>query len=233
MLFVLLFLCTKLFGFDLTDREQALVSHVRESIEKAQKGESKLDDKILKIEGMSSAKNRHLLNRLCSWPNTRYLEIGCWKGSTWISALYKNEAAVSSAIAIDNWAEFDGPQEAFEKNCRKFLGSFPYRFYSIDCFDFDLSHFTHPVNLYFYDGNHSALSQELAFTYFDPILDDLFIAVVDDWNWDEVQRGTRAAFQKLNYQILFQTALPAKKEGADRLNWWNGLYVAVIRKDIH
>ncbi len=69
----------------------------------------------------------------------------------------------------------------------------------------------------------------MAFTYFDPILDDLFIAVVDDWNWDDVKTGTRLAFEKLDYHVLYEVELPASANG-DTLNWWNGLYVAVISR---
>lgn len=43
---------------------------------------------------MSSPKVRHLLNNLCSLPSTSYLEIGTWKGSTWISALFQNQKSV-------------------------------------------------------------------------------------------------------------------------------------------
>jgi hypothetical protein len=219
----------------LTDREKHLISHVKASIENAQKGISKLNRSILKIKGMSSLKTRHLLNNLCSLPDTNYLEIGCWKGSTWISSLYGNKGTIKDAVAIDNWSEelgarFQSPKEAFSQNCSQFLGAFPYRTYSSDCFSVDLkSVFHNPVNIYLYDGDHTALSQEKAFTYYNDVLDDSFIAMVDDWNWQEVKDGTRAAFEKLNYQVLYETALPAKFSG-DKKNWWNGFYIAVIRK---
>jgi len=52
---------------------------------------------------------------------------------------------------------------------------------------------------------------------------------VDDWNWVRVRKGTFAAFRKLGYQILFERALPGERPLDDE-NWWNGLYVAVIRR---
>jgi len=60
-------------------------------------------------------------------------------------------------------------------------------------------------------------------------LDDTFISIIDDWNWKGVQTGTKQAFKKLGYEILFEKILPANFN-QDRQNWWNGLYVAVIRK---
>jgi hypothetical protein len=228
-----LFVCFSAFSQEalLTEREKELISHVQISLQNGEKEISKLTKKALKIPGMSSAKVRHFLNNLCSLPRANYLEIGCWKGSTWIAALFENESQISSAVAIDNWSEFGGPQHSFQKNCSKFLPDFGYRCFSGNCFEMDLrSIFSQPVNIYFYDGNHSALSQELAFTYYNDILDDAFIAVIDDWNWAEVQLGTRNAFEKLHYEVLFERALPAKPEGGDKKQWWNGLYVAVIRR---
>lgn len=86
-----------------------LIRHVEKSIILASLGISKLNIDIYYIEGMSSPKNRRLLNLLCERPNTNYLEIGMWRGSTLISALYNNEKTVNKAVAIDNFSEFDQP----------------------------------------------------------------------------------------------------------------------------
>jgi hypothetical protein len=207
-----------------------LIEHLKSSIAMSYIGSSKLPQEVLSIQGMSSSKVRHFLNNLCSLPGTNYLEIGVWRGSTWISALYGNQKSINKAIAIDNWSEFGGPYSEFVQNCRRFLPNTQYEFYSADCFAIEKSKiFKEPVNIYFYDGEHSAISQELAFTFYDDRLDDVFIAVVDDWNFPSVPQGTREAFEKLNYEILFEAVLPASHNG-DLQNWWNGLYVAVIRK---
>ncbi len=55
------------------------------------------------------------------------------------------------------------------------------------------------------------------------------IQQADDWNFGSVPIGTRAAFEKLNYKVLYEIVLPANHNG-DTANWWNGLYVAVISK---
>lgn len=216
----------------LTQREIQLIEHVIKSIRNAEHHLSKLNNQILLLEGMSSPKVRHFLNNLCSLPNTHYLEIGCWKGSTFISSLFNNQENISSAIAIDNWEEFGGPKQQFLNNCSDFLSKNTYTFYEVDCFKINpLTLCKEPVNIYFYDGNHSRKSQELAFTYYNDIFDDVFIAVVDDWNWpmNDVRIGTKTAFQKLGYTVLFEKAMPARWN-IDTENWWNGLYIAVIRK---
>ena len=86
----------------LTDSELLLIQKVEYSISNAERGISSLASEILKLEGMSSPKVRHLLNNLCALPGARYLEIGSYKGSTWISALYNNSSTLISSTSIDN-----------------------------------------------------------------------------------------------------------------------------------
>lgn len=204
-----------------------LIDHVRASIAAAERRESNLPDAVLEIDGMSSPKVRHFLNNLCSFPTCRYLEIGSWKGSTLVSALYGN--SVEHAVAIDNFSEFGGPRDEFGDNCSRHIPSSGHMFFDADCFGIDKRLLHGPFNTYFYDGPHSFDGQMRAFTHFDDLLSDPFIAVVDDWNLKRVKQGTRAAFEQLGYNPLFEAELPAKKNG-DRRRWWNGLYVAVVAK---
>jgi hypothetical protein len=214
----------------LTTREQLLISHVQTSITRAENLQSKLSSEVLDLTGMSSPKVRHFLNNLCSIPDVHYLEIGCWQGSTFVASMYENYGTVSTAVAIDNWSEFGGPKQEFLHNCNKFLPRNYYSFYEKDCFAIDVKSICPgAINVYFYDGAHTQIDQEQAFTYYNSVLDDLFVAVVDDWNHPPVPLGTREAFRKLGYQVLFEAELPSRGN-KDIEYWWNGLYVAVIRK---
>lgn len=209
------------------DNNSPLIEHVTNSIKNAELGISQLNSEILNLEGMSSDKVRHFLNNICSLENGKYLEIGVWKGSTFISALYKN--TLQDAIAVDNWALFSGPKDTFQKNISHFLENTIYTFYESDCFKFDLKKIKNKINIYFYDGGHTFEDQKLAFTYYNEIFADTFIAIVDDYNWIEVQNGTQKAFKELGYNILFEQFLPSSHNG-DTTSWWNGIYVAVISK---
>jgi len=211
-----------------TTDQLLLIEHVKNSITQAESEISKLTEEILKLDGMSSNKVRHFLNNICSLPNSNYLEIGVWKGSTFISALYGNK--LLNPIAIDNWSEFSGPKNIFLQNVTNFLESNNSTFYECNCFDFDLANIQEKINIYFYDGGHSQEEQRRAFTYFNPIFEDTFIAIVDDYNCEKVKNGTEEAFKELGYKILFEEILPATHNG-DKTNWWNGLYVAVISKN--
>ncbi len=212
-----------------TEEELFLVEHVEASIAKAEALKSKLEQQQLDIVGMSSSKVRHLLNGLCSLNGCTYFEIGAHKGSTFISALYGNYESIVEATVCDDWSLFDGPRDQFLDNCEKNLSGYPFTIHDCNCFDLDLKAIAHPVKIYFYDGNHSEEAQEKAFTYFNEVLDDLFIAVVDDWNWHFVRDGTFTAFKKLGYRVVFEKHLPSRYNG-DLENYWNGLYVAVISK---
>jgi len=197
--------------------------HIDQCISKAELGESKLTPDALGITGWSSPKIKHFLNNLCSLQGINYLEIGCWRGSTFVSALFGNN--VANAFGIDNFSEFDG-HEAFQNNCKSFSLQ-NYSFINKDCFTVDLS--TLPkFDIYFYDGCHAEEAQEKALTYFDPVLKDKCIIIIDDWNWSFVQAGTLKALQKLNYKIEHKVEFT--NGGNDKIHWWNGLLILLIDK---
>ncbi len=215
---------------------EKMIEHVKTSIARAEMGLSKLTPEALQVPGMSSPKVRHLLNNLCSLPGTSYLEIGCWKGSTLVAALTGNPM---HAFAFDNWSEFllegESPRKDFFQNVAPFLQSGSLKFFEADCFAIDrpAQFFAHeklqsPINIYFYDGSHLLSNQKKAFTFFNAVFDDCFIAIVDDWNWDYVQQGTKEAFDELGYRILFEQSFLTTHNG-DSDTWWNGLYIAVIQ----
>lgn len=212
--------------------QSSLIEHVKQSIQNAELRVSKLTEDVLNLQGMSSDYVRHFLNNICSLSGGKYLEIGVWQGSTFVSALYNN--SLSEAIAIDNWSLFAGPKDIFQNNLNYFLPQRNYTFYEVDCFSFDLNTIKNKINIYFYDGGHTEEDQELAFTYYNDIFEDTFIAIVDDYNWQPVQEGTQKAFKKLGYTVLFEQYLPSPYNPLTNVRstnyWWNGIYVAVVSK---
>lgn len=231
LLFVRFFLCcamltiaTPIFA---NSREQELIEHVKKCVVLAEQGNSRLTGAVLGIPGMSGAQGRHFLNNLCTLPNTSYFEVGVWQGSTFISALYGNEATVKYALGIDNWSLFGGPKGAFLSHLQTFLPQGLAHFIEQDCFTLDKqAAFPLPVNIYFYDGEHYAIDQEMSFTYFNDIFEDVFIAVIDDWNHPPAREGTFSAFNKLNYEILYENQIFCEYG----TGWWNGVYIGVIKK---
>lgn len=214
----------------ITNYEQELINHVKTSIAFANKGYAHCSKEVFTIEDWTSNKVQRLLNNLCSLYDATFLEIGVWQGATFNAAVNNNQHKLKHAFALDNWSEFDGPIKIFKQNCKTHLDDSNYTVLEGDIFRVNLqTTFKDPVTIYFYDGDHSEVAQEQAFTYYNSILAPVFIVIIDDWNWEQTQKGTLRAFKKLGYTILYEQILPARYNG-DKELWWNGVYVAVIRK---
>lgn len=206
--------------------KEEMVSHVELSLYRARTGITKLPPEVLALPGMSSHCNRICLNELMSAPGYRYLEVGCWKGATAISALYDNP--FGQAVLLDNFSEFNVPSPEpelranLDRFCPHFQGDVFFR--NEDCFS---AHLTDSYDVFFYDGNHTVESQRRAFVHFDHALAPTFIAVVDDWNWKDVRDGTFRAFQELEYDVLRQWDIFTPDNNSE--GWHNGFLVALVR----
>jgi hypothetical protein len=210
-----------------------LKKQVETAFEKAEKCESKIDAGILQMDGMSGKKTRHFYNNLLNKDNLRYLEIGTWKGSSVCSAMCGNKATVT---CIDNWSEFGGPKSEFLVNFNNYKGQNEARFIEQDCYKVDISQFP-KFNIYMYDGNHTKDSHYRALMHYFDCLDDMFIFVVDDWNGKDVRDGTYESFNKLNLSVLYEKEIRLTTDNTHteitlaRNTWWNGIYVAILKKN--
>lgn len=202
------------------------IKNINDSIEYANSGQTKLNNKAISMEGMSSPKVRNFLNKIVSYPGVSYLEIGVWRGATFYAALYGNNPEY--ALAIDNFSEFGGDELVFQNNMSDVNTHFS--FLNSDSFDIKNKP-EQKFNIYFYDGDHSAKAQRLALTYYQDMLTDEYVYICDDWNWDEVKKGTMEGIQENKLEIIQEWTLPANANG-DMVNWWNGLWVAVLKKTI-
>jgi len=207
-------------------------SLVENAFSNAEKGISKITNEIIKMEGMSGTKTRHFYNNLLNTDDARYLEIGTWKGSSVCSAMCNNKAKV---LCIDNWSEFGGPKTEFLENFEKFKGENDATFIENDCFKVDVSKLP-KFNIYMYDGNHTNESHYKALLHYYNCLDDIFIFIVDDWNWKDVRDGTMNSIQKLKLNILYQKEIRLTWNNSHTpqplasKTWHNGIYVAILKK---
>lgn len=198
---------------------------IKYCIEMAKIGASKLTDDILAIEGMSSASNRHLLNNLgAMFDRFNYLEIGVHKGSTYVSSLYRNN--VVKAWAIDDWSQFQDQSAVFMANCERF--GVPVELINANCFTIDTSPIK-DINFYFYDGHHGFIETAMGLTCFYDSLAKEFLYIVDDYDWDDVERGTEEAIKFLGLSVEYSIHLESTSCNENK-SWWNGLGVFVLRK---
>jgi len=119
-----------------------------EAIEKAERMESNLIQEVLDLYGMSSPKVRHFLNNICH--GRSYLEIGTHKGSTLISAMYKNP---NFGIAYDDYREFGNCYDEAKSKIEQF--KINAQLIKADGFTHDKGKF----DVIFYDGDHSEESK--------------------------------------------------------------------------
>lgn len=203
------------------------INRVDAAIEKALLDtDTKLTEEIFRISGMSSRENRILLNEIVR-ESDKYLEIGVHRGSTFVSALYKNNA---TAVSIDNFSQFGGKEikQWFDQNCNE-NGITNFTFLDRDCFNITQEdrELIQNTNVYFYDGDHRFEDQKMALTYYWDLLTDPFIFIVDDFSHKPVEDGTYAGIEAVNAKVHKEWKLYRETHNK---SWHNGLYIAVLGK---
>lgn len=201
-------------------------SLIEKSLENAEQNISKITDDIITMDGMSGTKTRHFYNNLLSNDYTKYLEIGTWKGSSVCSAMCGNKSKI---VCIDNWSEFGGPKNEFLLNFKKYKGENDATFIEKDCFRVDVS-ILPKFNIYMYDGNHTNESHYKALLHYYNCLDDIFIYIVDDWNWQKVRDGTNKVIKDLNLKILYEKNIIKSNDITTPHEWMYGIYIVLLLK---
>ena len=214
----------------MSKRQQELIDHIEDSILKAEANESKLPRSVSHdIHGMSSYKTRAFMNNLVNIPGGKYLEIGSWKGSTLISACYDND--LKEAISIENWSQPHGDENkdfkgSFFDNMLEHAEHMPtMQIIDRDCWDVDPNSIG-PVDVYFYDGDHSEDSQTRAFTHFKPCIGEETIVIVDDWEFRDgqmVQPGTRRGIKEAGFNVIHERIIHTGND------WWFGFALFLLK----
>ena len=211
----------------------------------------KIPDWIRFMPGMSGRKYRYLINNLVSLiEDARYLEIGSWTGSTACSAIYGNKV---KTVCIDNWSQFNNtedipyqrvlniknPKKEFEINTKKVISEkVNFKFIESDFRKIDYNELG-KFNIYNFDGPHEEKDHYDGTVIVQPALDDIFIFIVDDWNYPEVRNGTHKALKKLNIKIISKIEIKTTQNDKDPQllkfhfgDWHNGYFIAVCQKQV-
>lgn len=208
---------------------------VEDSYNKSTSYVSNISSWVLSVNGMSGKKYRHFINNVISnLTDARYLEVGCWKGSTSCAAVARNKV---TAYLIDNWSEFGGPKEEFEKNIEKVTSECSDSKVSFNEIDFRKVDYTGigKYNVYLFDGPHSEQDQYDGLNIAQPALDDEFIFICDDWNWKQVRDGTNKCIEDLNLKVLYSIEIRTTNDdtcqsGFENSDWHNGYFISVLKK---
>jgi precorrin-6B methylase 2 len=208
-------------------------AHIERAFEKAQQGISKCSPELLAMDGMTGKKTRHLYNNLLDMSGARYLEIGIWLGSSTCSAVYKNN--VTYAYAIDNWSEYGGPKQQFQDNLERFGCTDKVKFIEHDFMKLDVSTFP-KFNIYLFDGGHEYEDHVMALWHMMDCLEDVFLFIVDDWNWRNVRAATKFAIEQCDLTILHGLEIRMTTDDTDtpshiaKEEFWNGVCVLLLQK---
>lgn len=212
-----------------TNTYEYVLNHVITSLRMAENNESKLPGEILNYKGMSGYKTRHFYNNICSLiPECRYLEIGTYHGSSSISALYKNKV---DAVFIDNWSLFNGNKGIFEEAISRYSNEEnKVEVIDNDCWKVDVSEMNKKFNVYLYDGGHEYEDHYKAISKYYTTLGENCIVLIDDWNWEQVRRGTFDAIRDMNIKIKFKYEIftPEPHYELGITNWWNGIGIFIL-----
>jgi len=199
---------------------ESLKRIVRESLENAEQGRSKLPRDVEMLNGMSSPNIRRFLNNVCFYGPCNYLEIGIWSGSTFVPAQYGNDTL---AVGIDSFTQFQeqNPREQLNQNLLKYGPNMKeYQIVEGDCF-MEFKNVNHEANVFFYDGSHGEHETRTAIEIYGKKCAKPFILIVDDWELtDSVKVGTMKALEQFN---VHETWVKTKED-----LWHMGLFIAVL-----
>ena len=186
------------------------------------------------VEGITSDRTKQLLNLLGKL-STSYLEVGVLNGATFSAAIKDNSM---KCYAVDHWKDdtqaADGStaiisnKQKFIENAKIVKGTniikvFDSNFLNVDTAQIEC------IDFMFYDADHSHEMTSLAVTYFADKFKDETILVFDDANFDGVVSGAKEGIAKAKLEIIYEKIILNEIE--DPTQWWNGLYVVVIKRD--
>lgn len=222
-----------------SDKEKLVNEYAKRIMCSCSFGKSYLRKEIEDVYGFVCPWFKHFMNKICGYPNIRFLNIGLFKGSSWTCALDGNSSFIDLAVGVDNFSEFQdhgNSMQNLQHNCNK-LESYSDNYHIIegDCFADDTISKIKEVmkekkfNLYFYDGRHTIDDHQEALTKYFDLLDDVFIFIVDDWVWNGPKVGTTNGLSMIPISVDFKLEIPSFMNNDPE--WWNGYFIGVARKN--
>jgi len=217
------------------------IDRILTSIDKSCRKESNFNEDNFNIKGLSSNTVRHLLNKLCSYNDVKYLEIGVFHGSTFCASIQNNNI---TAYACDTWEEKnikpfrddiewdveEASIEIFIENVQKhWTDNSNICILNGDIRGITKDNIKDKINLIFYDGDHSPHIQNECLDAIINFTDDEFILILDDANFDGVVESIRNFINSRKLHCVFERVL-LTEQLEDENSWWNGVYLAVLKK---
>jgi hypothetical protein len=209
------------FNYIKPDTPTVFRDHIIRSFINAKNSISKLTNNVISISNMVGVKKLHFFNNLLEMEDSRYLQLGGWKGATVCSAMYNNQSHIT---CIHDWTDFGGPRKIFLDNFNQYIRKNNAVFIEREPIEVDLT--IVPKSNIYYSCNDPNKAYTLY--YFLPKLEDVFIYIASDWNWGYVRKETYQMFTEFKLGVLFQ--MTNSKVNEIIQHWDSGLAVFVLTK---
>jgi len=162
-----------------------------------------------------------ILNTLCQSAKV-YLEVGSWAGATASAAKHKNKHL--RAIAIDDLSRQTKNEKT--KHIEKLKESARHYGFELVTEDYKqaLPRLTEEglkVDVYLYDGPHTAKDQYEGLALADPMINKDGTIIVDDANWKVTQDGTALFCEEYGWKVVFERLTEANGSP----DYWNGIQI--------
>jgi len=216
---------------DEVDRE--LIESVDISIKSAEYEFSKLSNDILEVSGPSGKKNRIFFNNLLQITSSRLLHIANGDKGVIYSALYNNNSKV---FLIDDYNSRNENTDEFMTNIELYKGNNYFRFFN-DNYNNVNTQRLFKFNIFSF---HASIDYNKIYTALPKFIDnmnDTFIVVYNDINWTFILEAAKKSFNDLKLTVLFEKEIRLTNNETHtpmsiaRDSWWNGIYIAVLKKN--
>jgi predicted O-methyltransferase YrrM len=195
----------------------------------------RFDDLMAEVPNLAEENNLALVNLAASLldPAELYLELGTYMGASLIAAMRGNEGR--RFVAVDNFGfgplEVSGrrlpaaSRDALEANLARF-GASSAEIVEGEALDVLERGVPGPVGVFYYDAAHDYESQLRSLQLVEPSLADEALLLVDDSDWEQVDRAIR---DYLAGQPRARLLLKIEGAAAGRPQWWDGVSVLAWR----
>jgi predicted O-methyltransferase YrrM len=184
---------------------------------------------VEEVPGLTCENNLALLNLAASMlePEESYVEVGTFRGTSLIAAMVGNEDV--QFVGIDDFSMEGGSRPQLEENIRRF-GLEPPTIVEGDAFEAIPSGVLsgRRVGVYYYDNGHSYEQQLDGLRMIEPYLADRALLIVDDTDWEQVEKATRD-YVDGQPKVRLLVWIPGKDNGYPA--WWEGMKVLAWEAD--
>lgn len=206
------------------------IEALKNAITMSEKRKSKLTPDNFDVPGLVSLLGRHLYNNIGAI-STRLLEVGSHLGCSFTSSISNNN--LISCTSVDSfasdWVEDRKCMPLFIANVGKYLPKdTEFNFIHSDAFEVDIEQIPEGIDFYIYDGGHAYEQQRLGVSYYLPRFADEFVMIVDDFDWDDVSKGTFDGIKEAGLEIIWEHIF--KGNDHDNDGAWNGYGVFLLQK---